>query len=48
VNRLDLGSLSRSVAGREVTRGLSPTGQVLLDVEQLFAANRWDVLEEVS
>jgi purine-binding chemotaxis protein CheW len=47
VERLALGELEPSLSGRDFARGLLGGATVLLDLEQLFASGRFDVLEEV-
>jgi purine-binding chemotaxis protein CheW len=47
VERLSLSQLEPSLSGRDFARGLAGGATVLLDLEQLFASGRFNVLEEV-
>jgi hypothetical protein len=47
VERLSLSQLAPALSGRDFARGLAGGATVLLDLEQLFASGRFNVLEEV-
>jgi purine-binding chemotaxis protein CheW len=48
VERLVPSALQRSLSGRDYTRGLAGGRTVLLDLEQLLAAGRFDVVDDAA